>query len=78
MTALPAEAVETMFSHAPNDWWQFVGCSYCNARMQEPCQAVDGPARHPHARRIRGGLLIHSILWLLANGYATDVLGDPA
>lgn len=76
MTALPAEAIETMFGYAPNEWWRFLGCGYCNAPRQEPCQSVDGPASRPHARRIRGGLLIHGVLWLLANGYATDVIGD--
>ena len=73
-----AVAVDAMFEHIPNDWWQFVPCATCNAPRQQPCMAWDMAARKPHAARVRAGQSLHGTLWLLDNGYAADVLGDPA
>ena len=73
---VPREALAQMFDTIPRDWWPFVGCATCNARRQEPCMATDGPARGPHAARRRSAQTLHGTLWLLANGYASDVLGE--
>jgi hypothetical protein len=75
---VPREAIARMFDEAPCDWWRFVGCSTCNAHRQEPCMATDGPARGPHAARRRSALTLHGTLWLLANGFGADVLGEDA
>lgn len=68
-------AFERMNGEAPKDWWRFVGCSYCNARRQEACQAMDGPAVHVHVLRARAAQSLHGVLWLLAN-HPEDVLGE--
>ena len=69
--------IDQLFDVVPRDWWQFVPCGYCNARRQEPCQRFDGPARAPHARRVRVARVLHGTLWLLRNGFVEDVLGPP-
>lgn len=67
-------AFDRMNDEAPKDWWPYVGCSYCNAWRQEPCQAMDGPSRGPHAARRAAARVLHGTLWLLAN-HPEDVLG---
>lgn len=74
-----SEPIERLFDRAPVDWWIYVPCGYCNSPRRESCQAVDGPARGPHASRRRAGSLLHSTLWLLTHEdgkFAGDVLGE--
>lgn len=63
----------------PINWWQFVPCATCNVTRQERCQSGgvgwSGPARTPHASRVRSGLVLHGTLWLLRE-YPEDVLGS--
>jgi hypothetical protein len=74
--AAMATHIETMFETPANGWWRFVPCGTCNATRGNRCQASNGPARGPHARRRRTGIVLHGTLWLLANGYESDVLGE--
>ena len=77
----PAEAIERLFERPPVAWWIYVGCDYCNAPRKELCQSTFGPARAPHASRVREGLALHSTIWLLTyqdGKFASDVLGDNA
>lgn len=71
------EPLRAMFDEAPQDWWRFVPCGTCNSDRQEPCQAAMGPARGPHASRIAVARVLHGTLWLLTNGFQSDVLPSP-
>lgn len=78
---VPREAFAQMLDTAPMHWWRFVGCATCNARRQEPCQMggmAFGLARRPHAARIRSARVLHGTFWLLANGFASDVIGPTS
>jgi hypothetical protein len=69
-----------MFETAPSAWWIYVPCGYCRADRRQPCRAMDGPARGPHAQRLRHARVLHSTLWLITydgGKFASDVLGDP-
>ena len=43
-----------------------VACPTCNARAGVPCQAMDGPARRPHAAREHEAWTVRS--WLFVHG----------
>lgn len=73
---IPHEVLTRMFNVAPRDWWRFVRCEFCNALRRESCGTWDEPRRTPHVNRYRTGLMLHGTLWLLANGFESDVLGD--
>lgn len=76
---VPREALAQMFDVAPRDWWRFVPCSTCNASRLQRCQMGGmsfGLARQPHAARVASARVLHGTLWLLANGFKDDVLGE--
>ena len=71
--------VQRLFHTAPIGWWQFVPCATCNSPRQVPCQrggnSWPARSRQPHVARVRSGYVLHGTLWLLLNGFESDVLG---
>lgn len=69
-----------MLATPPCEWWRYVPCAVCNSRRGETCRkggwSWPEPTRRPHSARYRLGLEVAGLLWLLDNGFTSDVLGS--
>lgn len=58
-------ALDRMLAVPGVEWWLFIPCATCNSPRNHACQAMDGPARGPHASRRRTARVLWSTVQIL-------------